>query len=608
MNKHLPVQERSPYVPAPPSFVRKGQLNRHTRYVTTSHYHTKHSLALRSRRSVDFTLLHTLPPKKAPGLGETRVLFPNHAVADCRHSLSVHLLFRSAMAIGKLPRPPPSSAPAKLERSPRTGNRSHRDDDDAPIKEGPVKKWNGLKTTRIEKVIFAERRKEFEQSAEFNAGFAMPMPATQPQSRFRLEHILHKEEKEKLEAHGVKLPANVLISKRQPRSPPLVGGRRPQVITIAEIRSRREARRALGATSRRGSTPNLIVSSSSATEAAAAQNTPMAALLRCVQKCVDGGSGATTQTPAPGSPEHRAAMKGQEASLQSTSWAQPPAAVKQPSSMTVVSEANWVPKASSPAEGETPIAALLRRIMSSAHSCLSGLTGAPLPSESVKKAFETFDRNGNGSLDADELRGALAFFGLNTSAANTREMLAHYDTSLRDGKLDLNEFTRLVHDLNLAAQPPTFTKQPSSVVAQPPLAASAPMASSAAATAALARPGSAEAFAAQQKVSLADLAKQPSRSAAEWDVQRKAAAEKEEAAKKELARVAAAAERRASQKVAADEKAAADKAVADKAAAERIANEKAAAQKAAAEKAAAEKAAAQRAAAEKAVAEKASAE
>ena len=525
------------------------------------------------------------------------------------------------MAIGKLPRPPPSSAPAKLERSPRTGNRSHRDDDDAPIKEGP-KKWSGLKTKRIEKVVFDARKEEFRErerkelkdSAELNADLAMPMPATQPQSRFRLEHMLHKDEAEKLEAHGVKLPANVLISKRQPRSPPLVGGRRPQVITIAEkIRSRREARRALGATSRRGSTPNLIVSSSSATEAAAAQNTPMAALLRCVQKCVDGGSGATTQTPAPGSPEHRAAMKGQEASLQSTSWAQPPAAVKQPSSMTVVSEANWVPKASSPAEGETPIAALLRRIMSSAHSCLSGLTGAPLPSESVKKAFETFDRNGNGSLDADELRGALAFFGLNTSATHTREMLARYDTNQRDGirnhgKLDLNGFTRLVHDLNSAAQPPTFTKQPSSVVAQPPLAASAPMASSAAATAALARPGSAEAFAAQQKVSLADLAKQPSRSAAEWDVQRKAAAEKEEAAKKELARVAAAAERRASQKVAADEKAAADKAVADKAAAERIANEKAAAQKAAAEKAAAEKAAAQRAAAEKAVAEKASAE
>jgi hypothetical protein len=59
-----------------------------------------------------------------------------------------------------------------------------------------VKKWNGLKTKRIEKVIFAERRKEFEQSAEFNAGFAMPMPASQPQSRFRLEDILHKEEKE----------------------------------------------------------------------------------------------------------------------------------------------------------------------------------------------------------------------------------------------------------------------------------------------------------------------------------------------------------------------------------------------------------------------------
>jgi len=497
-----------------------------------------------------------------------------------------------------------------LVQSPRTGNRSHRDDDDAPIKEGPVKKWNGLKTKRIEKVIFAERRKEFEQSAEFNAGFAMPMPATQPQSRFRLEHILHKEEKEKLEAAGVKFPANVLISKRQPRSPPLVGGRRPQVITIAEIRSRREARRALGATSRRGSTGHLVVGSSSTAEAAAAQNTPMAALLRCVQKCMDGAAGATPLTPAPGSPEQRAAVKGPEASLQSTSWAgyaQPPAAMKQPSSMTVVSEANWVPKASSaaaaPAEDETPIAALMRRIVSSAHSCLSGLTGAAaLPSESVKKAFETFDRNGNGSLDADELRSALAYIGFNTSAAHTREMLARYDTSLRDGKLDLNEFARLVYDLNSAAQPPTFTKQTSSVVAQPPSAASASIASSAAATAALARPGSAEAFAAQQKV---EAAKQPTRSAAEWDVQQKAAAEKEQAAKQELARVAAAAERRASQAAAADEKKEAEKAAAEKAAAERIAVEKAAAQRAAAEKAAAQRAAAEKAAVERAAAEKA---
>ena len=485
-----------------------------------------------------------------------------------------------------------------------------------------MKKRNELRTKRSARraawgsaaaVVFDERKEAFrslegddlEKSAKLNTDLAMPMPATQPQSRFRLEHMLHKDEAEKLEAHGVKLPANVLISKRQPRSPPLVGGRRPQVITIAEIRSRREARRALGATSRRGSTGHLVVGSSSAAEAAAAQNTPMAALLRCVQKCVDGGSGATTQTPAPGSPEHRAAMKGQEASLQSTSWAQPPAAVKQPSSMTVVSEANWVPKASSPAEGETPIAALLRRIMSSAHSCLSGLTGAPLPSESVKKAFETFDRNGNGSLDADELRSALAYIGFNTSAAHTREMLARYDTSLRDGKLDLNEFARLVYDLNSAAQPPTFTKQTSSVVAQPPSAASASIASSAAATAALARPGSAEAFAAQQK---AEAAKQPTRSAAEWDVQQKAAAEKEQAAKQELARVAAAAERRASQAVAADEKKEAEKAAAEKAAAERIAVEKAAAQKAAAEKAAAQRAAAEKAAAEKAAAERAAAE
>jgi len=84
------------------------------------------------------------------------------------------------------------------------------------------------------------------------------------------------------------------------------------------------------------------------------------------------------------------------------------------------------------------------------------LKGAPSPppplplsiEPKVKKAFETFDKNGDGSIDADELREALKYLGLNASAAQTREVLERYDTSLRDGKLDLGEFARLVQDLN----------------------------------------------------------------------------------------------------------------------------------------------------------------
>ncbi|KOO25174.1 hypothetical protein Ctob_001753 [Chrysochromulina tobinii] len=84
------------------------------------------------------------------------------------------------------------------------------------------------------------------------------------------------------------------------------------------------------------------------------------------------------------------------------------------------------------------------------------LKGAPSPppplplsiEPKVKKAFETFDKNGDGSIDADELREALKYLGLNASAAQTREVLERYDTGFRDGKLDLGEFARLVQDLN----------------------------------------------------------------------------------------------------------------------------------------------------------------
>jgi len=79
---------------------------------------------------------------------------------------------------------------------------------------------------------------------------------------------------------------------------------------------------------------------------------------------------------------------------------------------------------------------------------LNSFTGGGGIEPKVKKAFETFDKNGDGSIDADELREALKYLGLNASAAQTREVLERYDTGFRDGKLDLGEFARLVQDLN----------------------------------------------------------------------------------------------------------------------------------------------------------------
>jgi hypothetical protein len=68
-------------------------------------------------------------------------------------------------AAGKLPIPDGQnqyvykyvySAPAKLERSPRTGNRSHRDDVDAPIKVDPEKEWTRVLKTMQRSSIAAE--------------------------------------------------------------------------------------------------------------------------------------------------------------------------------------------------------------------------------------------------------------------------------------------------------------------------------------------------------------------------------------------------------------------------------------------------------------------
>ena len=63
----------------------------------------------------------------------------------------------------------------------------------------------------------------------------------------------------------------------------------------------------------------------------------------------------------------------------------------------------------------------------------------------------TFDRDGSGTLDAEELRPALKSLGLDTSDRQCEAILRAWDHD-RSGKLDLLEFTELVKSLQ------TFSK------------------------------------------------------------------------------------------------------------------------------------------------------
>ena len=64
----------------------------------------------------------------------------------------------------------------------------------------------------------------------------------------------------------------------------------------------------------------------------------------------------------------------------------------------------------------------------------------------VLDTFEHFDRNRSGFIDYIELRNALQYYGLSTTLAGAARVLAAYDDR-PDGRLDVNEFARLVRDL-----------------------------------------------------------------------------------------------------------------------------------------------------------------
>ena len=82
--------------------------------------------------------------------------------------------------------------------------------------------------------------------------------------------------------------------------------------------------------------------------------------------------------------------------------------------------------------------------------------------ERVRAAFERFDGNQSGDLDATELRGALAELGLEASSAQATAILRKYDDDLSN-RLDLEEFKKLVGELRAfqAERSPPKRKPPS---------------------------------------------------------------------------------------------------------------------------------------------------
>ena len=57
----------------------------------------------------------------------------------------------------------------------------------------------------------------------------------------------------------------------------------------------------------------------------------------------------------------------------------------------------------------------------------------------LRLLFKKFDRNGNGSLEANEFKEAMASFGVPLNELETTQCLKYFDTN-KDGKLSFNEF------------------------------------------------------------------------------------------------------------------------------------------------------------------------
>ena len=69
--------------------------------------------------------------------------------------------------------------------------------------------------------------------------------------------------------------------------------------------------------------------------------------------------------------------------------------------------------------------------------------------ETTRAAFQQFDADGSGDIDASELRRALSAVGLTVDEGQVGYMLRKYDDD-RGATLDLDEFAQLVEDIKSA--------------------------------------------------------------------------------------------------------------------------------------------------------------
>lgn len=63
----------------------------------------------------------------------------------------------------------------------------------------------------------------------------------------------------------------------------------------------------------------------------------------------------------------------------------------------------------------------------------------------VKEAFDVFDKNGDGFIDAEELQRVLSLLGLKQGSdiENCKRMIRSFDEN-RDGRIDFNEYVKLM--------------------------------------------------------------------------------------------------------------------------------------------------------------------
>lgn len=79
---------------------------------------------------------------------------------------------------------------------------------------------------------------------------------------------------------------------------------------------------------------------------------------------------------------------------------------------------------------------------------LSGLFDEKEPSlEEVKEAFDVFDENRDGFIDAGELQTVLCILGLKEGKQleNCKKMIRTFDEN-RDGRIDFNEFVKFMEN------------------------------------------------------------------------------------------------------------------------------------------------------------------